>query len=110
MNNNLIKSILAGLLLGVALFIMPFFLVRLVFFLILISVLFRLFGGGRGRFRGGWGRGRGSGYMPAFADRIRQMSDDEYTQFKQRYNQDDCRTDGYPKSTDNTNTSKQQNQ
>lgn len=84
MNNTLLKSILAGLLLGAALFIMPFFLIRLVFFFVIIGALFRLFGGGRFR-RGGWGRGRDFEHMPAFADRIRQMSDDEYNQFKQRY-------------------------
>ncbi|MVM36903.1 hypothetical protein GO730_03170 [Spirosoma sp. HMF3257] len=42
--------------------------------------------GGRFR-RGGWRQGRGYGYMPAFADRIRHMSDDEYNQFKQRFEQ-----------------------
>ena len=84
MNNTLVKSILAGLLIGVAIFIMPFFLLRLAVFLLIISALFRLFGGGRFRRRNGW-RGRGFGYMPAFADRIRQMSDEEYNQFKQRH-------------------------
>ncbi|MFD2936450.1 hypothetical protein [Spirosoma flavum] len=99
MNNTLIKSILAGLLLGAALFVMPFFLVRLVLFFLLIGALFRLFGGGR--FRQGWRRGRGYGHMPAFADRIRQMSDDEYTVFKQRY-QGRCNDDPSSKSTGNT--------
>ncbi|WP_461147046.1 hypothetical protein [Spirosoma pulveris] len=81
MNNNLVRSIVAGFLLGLALFIMPFFLIRLAFFLLIVGALFRLFGAGR--FRRGWGRGYG--HMPAFADRIRQMSDAEYTEFKQRY-------------------------
>lgn len=84
MNNTLLRSILAGLLLGAALFIMPFFLIRLVVFLLIISILFRLFGGNRFR-RGGWGRDWGYGRTPAFTDRIRQMSDEEYEQFKQRY-------------------------
>ncbi|GAB4019009.1 hypothetical protein [Spirosoma koreense] len=89
MNNTLLRSILAGLLVGAALFIMPFFLLRLIVFLLIVSALFRLFGGGRFR-RGGWGRSRGFGYMPAFADRIRQMSDDEYAAFRQRYDYDHC--------------------
>ena len=99
MNNTLVKSILAGLLLGAALFIMPFFLIRLVFFILIIGALFRLFGGGRYR-RGGWGRGRGFGYMPAFTDRIRHMSDDEYNQFKQRFNQDRCGAYGEQKASE----------
>ena len=107
MNNNLLRSILAGLLLGVALFVMPFFLIRLVFFFVIIGVLFRLFGGGR--FRGRWGRGRRFGYMPAFADRIRQMSDSEYTTFKQRYDQGPGQTGGALKPTETTDTTKQQN-
>ena len=107
MNNNLLRSILAGLLLGVALFVMPFFLIRLVFFFVIIGVLFRLFGGGR--FRGGWGRGQRFGYMPAFADRIRQMSDEEYTTFKQRYDQGYCKSGAAQKSTETTDTTKQQN-
>ena len=100
MNNTLLRSIAAGLLIGAALFIMPFFLVRLVIFVLLISAVFRLFGGRRFR-RGGWGRGRGYGYMPAFADRIRQMNDEEYTQFKQRFERGRCEGYESQKSTDN---------
>ncbi len=100
MNNILLKSILAGLLLGVALFVMPFFLVRLVFFILIIGALVRLFGGGR--FRRGWGRGYGHGYTPAFADRIRQMSDAEYADFKQRY-QGRYSDEPAPKAPENTN-------
>ncbi|MBD2756071.1 hypothetical protein [Spirosoma validum] len=83
MNNTLVKSILAGLLIGGALFIMPFFLLRFVVFFLIIGALFRLFGGGRFR-RRGWGPGWGYGRDYAFTDRIRQMSDDEYSQYKQR--------------------------
>lgn len=83
MNNTLVKSILAGLLIGAALFIMPFFLLRFVVFFLIIGALFRLFGGGRFR-RRGWGPGWGYRGGYAFTDRIRQMSDEEYSQFKQR--------------------------
>lgn len=100
MNNTLVKSILAGLLIGAALFIMPFFLLRFVVFFLIIGALFRLFGGRRFR-RRGWGTGWGDRRDYAFTDRIRQMSDDEYSQFKQRYAYD--RYSGYEgrKSTDN---------
>lgn len=100
MNNTLVKSILAGLLIGAALFIMPFFLLRFVVFFLIIGALFRLFGGGRFR-RRGWGRGWGYGRDYAFTDRIRQMSDDEYGQFKQRYAYDRYGDDKDRKSTDN---------
>ena len=103
MNNTLLRSILAGLLLGVALFIMPFFLIRLVFFFVIIGALFRLFGGGRFR-RSNWGRGRDFGYTPAFADRIRQMSDDEYNQFKQRYQGRGGDSDSTKPTEETTNT------
>jgi len=81
--NIILKSILAGLLLGAALFILPFFLLRVALFVLLIGGLFRLIRGGRPYGGRRWGRGLGS--MPAFADHIRQMSDEEYNQFKQRY-------------------------
>ncbi|WP_461043226.1 hypothetical protein [Spirosoma harenae] len=99
MNNNLLRSILAGALLGAALFIMPFFLLRVLVFFLIIGALFRLFG--RRRYgRGGWRPGRGYGYMPAFADRIRQMSDEEYSQFKQRYEYGRCGGYESPKPAD----------
>ena len=109
MNNTLVRSILAGLLLGAALFILPFFLLRIALFFLLIGALFRLFGGGRFR-RGGWGHGRGyGGYIPAFTDRIRQMSDEEYTAFKQRAGQHHCGSYMADQPTETT-TDKQQQQ
>lgn len=87
MNNTLLKSILAGLLLGATMFVLPFFLLRIAVFVLLIGALFRLFGGNRLR-RGGWGRRLGP--TPAFADRIRQMNDEEYTAFKQRFGEGRC--------------------
>ncbi len=68
---------LAGALLGGALFILPFFLLRIALFFLLIGAIFRLFRGPRQwRHRGHW--------RTDFTDRIRQMSDEEYTEFKQR--------------------------
>jgi hypothetical protein len=77
MTGSILKPILAGMLIGAALFFMPFFLLRVLVVFLIIGALFRLFGG-RG-FRGRYGRG----FHPAFADRIRNMSDDEYNQYKQ---------------------------
>lgn len=83
--NLILKSILAGLLLGAALFMLPFFLLRLAVFFLLMGAFFRLVRGPR---RGPWAfgkPGRGFGQRGfAFADRIRQMSDEEYNAFKQQ--------------------------
>ncbi len=77
MNHNILRSVLAGVLLGGALFILPFFLLRIALFFLLLGAVFRLFRGPRS-----WGR-RGQ-WRTEFTDRIRQMSDDEYNEFKQR--------------------------
>ncbi len=100
MNNTLLKSILAGLLLGAALFILPFFLLRVALFFLLIGAIFRLFRGRGGR----RGRGAGRGYMPAFTDRIRQMNDDEYNEFKQRFGRGRCNNGDFSKPAEQTTT------
>lgn len=74
---KLLKPILAGILIGAALFFLPFFVLRVVVVFLIIGALFRLFGGRR------FGRGYGRGFHPAFADNIRNMSDEEYKAFKQ---------------------------
>ncbi len=79
MTRSILKPILAGILIGAALFFMPFFLLRVLIVFLIIGGLFRLFGG-RG-FRGRYGRG----FHPAFADKIRNMSDEEYNEYKQNF-------------------------
>jgi len=75
MKTNLIKPIIVGVLLGVAVFWIPFVVVRLFLLFIIIGFIFRLFM---------WRRWRGNGGSRfAFADRIRGMSDEEYIAFKQ---------------------------
>jgi len=58
---------------------MPFFFLRVLVVFLIIGGLFTLFGG-RG-FRGRYGRG----FHPAFADKIRNMSDEEYNEYKQSF-------------------------
>ncbi len=82
MTRSILKPILAGMLIGAALFFMPFFLLRVLLVFLIIGALFRLFGG-----RGIRGR-HGRGFHPAFADSIRNMSDEEYNKYKQRF--EDC--------------------
>lgn len=77
MNRSIIKPIASGILLGLALFYIPFFVLRVVTFFLILGFIFRLFAGRRRRFRRQFGDHRF-----AFADRIRNMSDEEYQSFK----------------------------
>lgn len=77
---RILRPVLAGILIGAALFFMPFFVLRITVAFLIIFGLIRLFS--RGRFyRGGYGRP----FYPAFTDRIRNMSDEEYQRFKESY-------------------------
>lgn len=78
MNREILKPILIGVLLGAALFIMPFFLLRAIVFFLIIGALFRLF---RGRRFGRWHHPQ---LHPAFADTIRNMNEQEYNAFRQK--------------------------
>jgi len=78
---NIIRPIIGGILIGAALFFMPFFFVRIILFFLIISLIIRFFIGRR------WGYRRG--FDAAFTDNIRKMSDEEYNRFKQN------RTQGY---------------
>lgn len=84
---KILKPILFGAILGAALFYIPFFILRVAIVFLIVGGLFRIFRG-RGRWRGGpHGYGPGSfrsGHRLAFADKVRAMSDEEYTQFKQK--------------------------
>ena len=75
MNRQIIKTILGGALLGAALFYIPFFVFKVLVVFALFGIMARFFGRHRG-YRGPYGW--------AYADKIRNMSDDEYTHFKER--------------------------
>jgi hypothetical protein len=79
MKKSSFKPIIAGMLTGAALFFMPFFLWRVFAFFLIGGAFFRLFIGRRMR--------SGFGMRPAFADKIRSMSDEEYNLFKQKAQQ-----------------------
>ena len=76
MKRGIIKPILAGIVLGAALFFIPFFVLRVTAFLLITGIVFSLFTGRR-RF----GR-RFAERRTAFADHIRNMSDEEYNRFR----------------------------
>lgn len=82
---KILKPILFGVILGAALFYIPFFLLRIAVIFLIVGGLFRLFRGRRGWKGGPHGPGGfRSGYRLAFADKVRAMSDEEYVQFKQK--------------------------
>ena len=84
MAKQFFKMVLIGVLAGVALFMAPFFLIKFFIFFLLIGAICRLWWGGR-RHRKGWG-----GYQFAFADKIRNMNEEEYAAFKEKMNSSSC--------------------
>ncbi|MCH5689000.1 hypothetical protein LWM68_34955 [Niabella sp. W65] len=80
MNRSILKPIIAGVLIGAALFFIPFFVLRVVTVVLIVGLLFRLFG------RRSWGPGnRRQERFTRFADKVRNMTDEEYAQFKERF-------------------------
>jgi uncharacterized membrane protein len=82
MNFRIFKVVLAGLLLGTALYFMPFFVLKVAVFM---SVLFLFFGLFRGRHR------RHHYFRWAMADRIRNMNEEEYADFQSKWMHEGCR-------------------
>ena len=80
MNKSIVKVIVVGILFGTIAFFAPFLLIKVMLFIVIAGALFRLF----------W-RGRGHYGRFAMADKIRSMSDEEYTAFKNRRGR--CRPD-----------------
>lgn len=76
MKKSLFKPIVGGVFIGSILFLMPFFILKLVLFFMVCGAFMRLFGR-RHRY--------GMGFGPHFADKIRGMSDEEYDAFKTKF-------------------------
>lgn len=77
MKTQIFKPILGGLLFGTLAWFMPFFLMKVFFFFLIAGTLFRLFA--RRRFGPDWKAGR-----MAWIDKIRNMTTEEYEDFKSR--------------------------
>ena len=92
---NIVRPIIAGILIGAVLFFMPFFFVRILLFFLIIGAIFRFFIGRRS-----WGYRRG--FDSSFTDNIRNMSDEEYNRFKQTVNQG-CGYNRYSRTQPTTN-------
>lgn len=73
----IVKAIAAGILAGVALFLAPFFLLRILFVVLIIGFIVRLFGGRRRH----WHRGYGFWHNPEYVRRWRSMTDEERRAF-----------------------------
>jgi len=108
MYNPSLKLVLLGIGVGIVLFAMPFFILKVVLFFLLFGALFRFVGRRlfwsrfarvasvhNGYYPSGYGRrGRGGSWHnryehkselhPAFADTIRNMTDEEYDSFRQK--------------------------
>ena len=75
MNQSILRTVAGGILIGA----LAFFAFKVVIALVVVGLLFKLFGRGR------YGSGRFGDHRLAFADRIRAMDEDEYQNFKTRF-------------------------
>lgn len=75
MISQILKTVLAGVLAGVALFMMPFIIIKVLIFFLLIKAIFRLMGGRR-RYRG---------WHYAYAHKYKNMTEEERIAFRQKY-------------------------
>ena len=98
MNRNILRPIVAGILIGAALYFLPFFFLRVFLIILLISFAFRFFWGW------GWRSRYYRGFHPAYTDSIRNMSDEEYKQFRQNFGSS-C----YPSSSNKNAEQKSEN-
>ena len=71
----MLRTILAGVLIGAVVFAFPWFALKVIFFILIIGAFFRIFRGRRHRGPYGW----------AYADKIRTMDDHEYEEFKNKF-------------------------
>ena len=76
MKKSILKTIVAGIILGAGIFYVPFFLLRVLLVFIILGTFFRFF----------IGRRFGRRFNPAITDRIRSMNDEEYKSFKEKFN------------------------
>ena len=74
MTNQILKHALVGLILGATLYYLPFFFFgKVIFFFLVMGIFFSFFR--RRRYGGPYGWN--------YADKIRSMTDEEYTHFKE---------------------------
>ena len=81
-----VKPVLVGVLIGVLLFAIPFFLLKAALFFLIIAAIFRFVGRRLyySRHRQHRRTTYGLPWHPAFADTIRGMSEEDYSTFRQK--------------------------
>ena len=82
MTIQILKTIAAGILAGLAIFLMPFIIIRVLIILFIIRVIFRLFGGRRR-----WKYAEHHFY-PAFSHRWQHMTAEEKKAFRDKMESD----------------------
>jgi len=101
MNRSIFKPIVFGVLFGTAAFFVPFLIIKMFFFFLVLGLIFRLF----------WWNGRSHyrmRYHMVYADKIRNMSDEEYAAFKNKAGHyHHCYHHGYCEEAKPKNESKQ---
>ena len=80
MNISIFRSILIGLLFGLLVFLAP----KLFLMLLIIGAIFKLSGRGR------WKREQWKTHRMAYADKIRNMGDEDYENFKNNMGNQQC--------------------
>ena len=77
MIQQILKTVLAGALAGVALFMMPFIIIKVLIFFLLIKAVVRLMGGRRRHGHHRW--------QYAYAHKFKNMSEEDRAAFIQKY-------------------------
>jgi hypothetical protein len=76
MTTQILRTVAAGVLAGIALFMVPFFLIKVLIFFLLIKAIFRLLG---------WRRRHWGGMRYAYAHKFQNMSEEDRKAFEEKY-------------------------
>ena len=98
MNYHVIKPIVGGLILGSIFFFFPFFVVKVIGFLLILGMIFWIVKGRRSH----WRR-----FAFVHPDKIRSMSDEEYESYKANFGRTRCYPHYGDKQDTTDNTSNQ---
>ena len=82
MTKEFFKTVAAGILGGIVVFMIPFLLIKVIVFFLLIKAIFRLMGGKR--------RWHGRGMHYAWAHKYQNMSEEERKVFVEKYGKSCC--------------------